>query len=124
MRTAALAAIVVVALAGPARADEPARVLVLEPTGDEVEASVRAAVASLVSIELAKNQGLEVVASTDVKKMAALEAEKQTLGCDDAGSCLAELAGAMGARYVVFGDAAKLGSLTVINLSLFDSTAA
>ena len=122
---AAISALFVVAAqAAPAEQAAPPerpRVLVLEPTGDVVDASTREAVASLVSIELAKYRGVDVVASSDVKKMAALEAEKQTMGCDDAGACLAELAGAMGARFVVFGDTAKLGTLTVVNLSLFDS---
>jgi hypothetical protein len=43
------------------------------------------------------------------------------MGCDEA-SCLAELAGAMGARLVVFGDANKLGTVTILTLSLFDSS--
>jgi hypothetical protein len=116
----AIVAILAVAAQSPAVPEKP-RVLVLEPTGEAVEAGVRETVASLVSIELSKQRGIDVIASSDVKKMAALEAEKQTIGCDDAGACLAELAGAMGARFVVFGDTAKLGTLTVVNLSLFDS---
>ena len=41
-------------------------------------------------------------------------------GCDEGStSCLAELAGAMGARLVLFGDLGKLGDTTVVSLNLF-----
>jgi hypothetical protein len=117
-------------LAAAAHAQAPAageakrvKVLVLDPTGANVEPAVLATVGGLISVELGKIPELDVITQTDVKKIAALEAEKQGVGCEES-SCLAELAGAMGARLVVFGDANKLGSLTVINLSLFDSTKA
>ena len=111
-------------LASPAFGQgEKLKVLVLDPTSSTVETAVLQTVGSLLSVELAKTRELDVITSTDVKKIAALEAEKQTMGCDEA-SCLAELAGALGARLVVFGDANKLGTLTVLNLNLFDSTKA
>lgn len=44
------------------------------------------------------------------------------MGCGDS-SCLAEIAGAMGAEFVVFGDVGKLGETFVINLNLFDNNA-
>jgi hypothetical protein len=50
----------------------------------------------------------------------ALQAEKQNAGCDDSGSCMAEIAGALGASLVVFGDVGKLGELLVVNLNLFN----
>src|SRR3712207_6923041 len=40
-----------------------------------------------------------------------LEAAKQSVGCADDSSCLADVAGAMGAELVVFGAAGKLGTL-------------
>ncbi len=97
------------------------RVLVLQPGGTGVDPQVREAVASLLAVELGKLDGVDVVSASDVKNLAQLEAEKQTIGCDDSGACLAEIAGALGARFVVFGDAAQLGGVTVVNLALFDS---
>jgi hypothetical protein len=60
-----------------------------------------------------------VLSTSDVRQLADLEATKQQAGCDTS-SCLSEIAGALGARYVVFGDATQLGSLLVVNLNLFD----
>ena len=119
-------AFVVSVCCGPARAqangadDHKLKVLVLDPTSSTVEPAVLTTVGSLLSVELAKIKQLDVITSSDVKKIAALEADKQSVGCEES-SCLAELAGAMGARLVIFGDANKLGSLTVLNLNLFDS---
>ena len=43
------------------------------------------------------------------------------MGCDDETSCLAESAGAMDARYVIFGDVGQLGPLLILGLNLFDA---
>lgn len=104
---------------------EPARILVLKPTSTTVEPATLEVVASLLSVELAGQRGVggerfDVLTAADVEKLASLTAEKANLGCDTSG-CLAEIAAAMGTRYVLFGDANKLGSLTVITLSVFDA---
>lgn len=108
---------------GPALAGENTRVLVLEPTGDQVEPQTRKTIAQLLSVELQSISGFDVITRDDVQKMMELEAEKQAAGCDDS-SCLAELAGAMGAELVIFGDVGKLGSVMILTFNLFDSAAA
>jgi hypothetical protein len=75
--------------------------------------------AGLIIVELSADKRLDVISAAEVRRLAELEGERQTIGCNDT-SCLAELAGAMGARYVVFGDVGTLGSLVVMNLNLFD----
>jgi hypothetical protein len=55
--------------------------------------------------------------------LAALEGDKQAAGCD-AASCLAEIASAMGAAYVVFGSVGRVENLVVIELSLFEAAKA
>ena len=104
-------------------AEDRPRVLVLEPTSEVVDKPTLNTIASLMLVELSKNPGIDVISANDVKRMAELEGEKQRMGCADS-SCLAELAGAMGARYVVFGDVGKLGTLIILNLNLFDSSKA
>lgn len=104
-------------------ADARPRVLVLEPASEVVDKPTLNTIASLMLVELSKNPGLDVISASDVKRLAELEGEKQQMGCADS-SCLAELAGAMGARYVVFGDVGRLGSLILLNLNLFDSSTA
>jgi len=103
-------------------ADRP-RLLVLEPSSEVVNKPTLSTIASLMLVELSKQPGLDVISASDVKRLAELEGEKQSMGCVDS-SCLAELAGAMGARYVVFGDVGQLGSLIILNLNLFDSSKA
>jgi hypothetical protein len=95
------------------------RVLVLDPAGSLPE-DKRRAVGSLVADVLDARDDMEVVTSADVEKLIALESERQTAGCDEA-SCLSEIAGALGARLVVFGDITQLDESYAISLSLFDS---
>lgn len=66
------------------------------------------------------SQQIELLTAADMRQIMALEADKQNLGCST-DSCLSELAGAMGARYVVFGQVGKLDQLTLVQLNLFDS---
>ncbi len=79
------------------------------------------ALGELVTVSVARHKVFDVVSSADLRRVVELEADKATLGCTEAGSCLAELAGAMGARYVVFGQIAPLGSQLALTLNLFDS---
>jgi len=89
-----------------------------------VEKEVVGLVNNMVSTELAQNKDFELITGADMRQMAELEAEKQNMGCADNSSCLAELAGAMGARYVMFGEMGKLGSFFLLTLNLFDSAEA
>lgn len=90
------------------------------------DGSIAAETARLVqdtlTVSFAKKPSLEVLSSEDIRRIVSLEAEKELLGCSQS-SCLAELASAMGADLVAYGSVGSLGTLTVINLSLFDSEA-
>ncbi len=59
----------------------------------------------------------------DAERAIELEGERAELGCAES-SCLAEIAGALGADLVVFGDVSRLDALLVVNLNVFDSTQA
>ena len=48
------------------------------------------------------------------------EAEKQALGCDAGSSCLAEIGGALGVRYLVSGSIGLVGQSHLITLALSD----
>jgi hypothetical protein len=64
----------------------------------------------------------DVMSEADLKQLAEMEANKASMGCDTS-SCLAEIAGAMGAELVLYGTVSQLGTSTVVTLSLFDSKA-
>jgi hypothetical protein len=85
-----------------------------------LDGPTRTTVANLMVVELGHQQGLKVIGANEVQRLAALESDKQVAGCTQS-DCLSELAGALGARYVVFGDVGPLGSRQVLNLNLFDA---
>ncbi len=97
------------------------RVLVLDPSSHVFDPATVQTITGLLIVELSADPRLDIISATDVKKLAELESDKQAVGCVDS-SCLAELAGAMGARYVIFGDVGKLGDTVVMTLNLFDSS--
>ncbi|HEY4223041.1 MAG TPA: hypothetical protein VGO62_16905, partial [Myxococcota bacterium] len=99
--------------------DGRARTLVLDLVGDAVGPETRKSITGVVVVQLAKDARLDVVSGQDLRGLTNLEVDKQAAGCDD--SCLAEIAGAMDAQLVVNGFVGKLGSLNVVNLSLFDA---
>ena len=96
------------------------QVLVLEPTSSVLDGPTRTTVANLLVVELGHEQGLTVIGANEVQRLTELEGDKQVAGCSQS-DCLSELAGALGARYVVFGDVGPLGSRQVLNLNLFDA---
>jgi hypothetical protein len=100
-------------------------VLVMEMKSSSVDADTLRTITSTLAVSVSKRPGLSVLTGEDVKKLAEVEADKQMLGCDpSATSCLAEIAGAMGADLVLYGDIGKLGELYVVNLNLFEAGAA
>ena len=100
----------------------PLKVIVLDLKGSSVPPSDRSALSSLVTVSLSDFSLFEVVSGADVRELTDLEANKETAGCNDAsGSCFAEIAGALGARLVVFGQVEKLGSHFVMTLNLQDT---
>jgi hypothetical protein len=102
------------------RSGERARVLVVPPKSTVVDRQTLETLAGVIVVEVGQDASLDVVGTSEIERLAELEAERQSSGCDTA-ACLAELAGALGARYVVFGDVGALGELSVLTLNLFDS---
>ena len=100
------------------------KLLVMDLSGEDgVDPGTLNTLTGIISAELADYRAIDVMASSDVRRMFELEGQKQSVGCGDA-SCLAEIAGAMGARLVVFGSAGKLGETLVVHLNLYDSVKA
>jgi len=98
-----------------------ARVLVMDLKASEVPPTTVETVTNIIVSGLSTYETLDVISGEDVKKLVELEATRTTMGCNEDASCLAEIAGALGAQLVVFGAVGKLGDATVITLNLFDS---
>jgi TolB-like protein len=120
-------AAVTVAPAAPSPAAPPSngkpRLVVLDlAVAGGVEPQMASALTEAVAAEVASKGYFEVMASKDVQTMLGLERQRQMLGCsDEAGSCLTELAGALGARFVLSGTVAKLGEAFQFSLQTLDS---
>jgi hypothetical protein len=100
-------------------------VLVLEIEHEEENAREAALLNTVIADELEDQRGLEVITTADIQKALELEGERQALGCDkEQESCLSEIADAMGAQYVVFGELGRLGQSFVVTLSVYDSVKA
>lgn len=99
---------------------ERRRVLVLDLTASGVESRVADVVTGSILESLSRDPRVEALGARDLKQLIELEASREAMSCDTS-SCLADLAGAMGARYVVFGTVTGLDEQVIVRLSLFDS---
>lgn len=111
---------------GPAEAAPSSRVklLVTDLAAAGVEERVSSAVTRLIATEIARRDAFDVISGEDLRRMVELEAEREAVGCTNDASCLAEVAGALGAQRVVFGDVTRLGSALIVSLTLLDSQSA
>ncbi len=65
-------------------------------------------------------RGLKGMGVDDIEMMLTVERKKDALGCDTT-SCMAEIGGALGARFVVAGELGLLGKSYTLTLSVLDS---
>ena len=105
------------ALAAP----DAGRVLVMDLEGVSVDAADADAATRVVAAAAAEVDGVSVMSAADLRRLAALEADRLNAGCEQDSGCLAEIAGAMGAEQVLFGSLSRLGSTTTVVLSLYDA---
>lgn len=104
----------------PEAGNERIRALLLDLSSHNVDEGTTRTIQSLVAVELQHYDALSVLTSEDIKRSLELEEARIALGCDEV-SCLAEVAGALGAEIVLYGDIGKLDETLILNLSLFDT---
>lgn len=112
--------------ANPAPPVEKPKLLVLglTPAGG-LEAETADAFSEAISSELAKSAYFSVVAKKEMETLIGLERQRQMMGCgEDSSACLAELAGALGARFVLSGSLARLGPSYQLSLQVMDTARA
>jgi hypothetical protein len=72
--------------------------------------------------QLALGGGVRVTTASEISSLLGFERQKQLLGCsDDATSCVAELAGALGVDGLVVGNVARFGTEFAVNVKVLDS---
>jgi TolB-like protein len=108
------------AVSEAADAPHELRVLVLNLQNAGADENDVKIINELVANAFHREERLNVLTSNDLAQAMDLEAQKQAMDCDQS-SCLAEIAGALGAKYVVHGTAGKLGASFILSLSVYDS---
>jgi TolB-like protein len=89
--------------------------------GDAMAVSRARALTDVVTGEVSALSPCAVLSRSDIRGILSLEAEKQLLGCaTDSESCMAELAGALGADYLVNGTVSRIEGSVLLSLRLTD----
>lgn len=91
------------------------------PANAALDRQAAATLTQLAAVAASEVPGTDVLSSRDIEEIVALEADKQLIGCTDESACLAEVAGALGARFVVFSQLGQLDETLVLTLNLFDA---
>lgn len=103
-------------------AEKPKLVVLELSAGSGVDASLTAPLTEAVTNEVQARGYFEVMSSRDVQQLVGMERQRELLGCSDASkSCMAEISGALGARFILSGSVAKLGDAYQLTLSSLDS---
>ncbi len=104
-----------------AGAPERISVAVLDLTqSGSVPAGLAATLTGLVATELGSLGVFSVISREDIRVMLTHEAEAQMLGCGAGASCMTNIGGALGVRYLLSGSVDRVGPEFVINLALSD----
>ncbi len=96
------------------------RVAVLRLASNRVSPEVVKVLDEMLSTELDRYGVYDVVSASDIDAMVGLERLKDLTGCSDT-ACTSEVAGAIGARFVLAGSVSKLGDDIYFNLKLIDT---
>jgi hypothetical protein len=103
-------------------ADEKPQLVVLELSPQSgVDAQLATQLSDAVAAEATARGFFKVTTSKDVQTLLGIERQKQLMGCSDAGACLTELAGAMGARFVLSGQIGRVGNMFQLTLQTVDT---
>ena len=110
------------AVAVPAQAEEAPRMLLLGLSHDDsIDDADARLIIELLGNELAKDSRFDLLTENELRRFATLAAEQQTVDCQRDAACVAELAGALHARFLVGGSIGRLGSDWVIALQVTDT---
>jgi TolB-like protein len=123
MRSLLLLGIAAWLLAGPALAGGGGKVdvAIMEFASDGgVSEKQMVSLEDLLATEIRKAGDFRVIGKSDIMKMLRLEERKNLMGCSD-DSCIAEIGGALGVRWVVFGNVGQFGSTFLLNIKLMDA---
>ncbi|MBL8924301.1 MAG: hypothetical protein JNJ54_35965 [Myxococcaceae bacterium] len=109
------------ALLATSPAPERPRLVVLDLTGGPgVDVGMLQPLQTAIAAEVTARGFFEVVTAEDLRTLLGLERQRQLMGCTES-SCTTELAGALGARFVLSGSLTKLGATWQLTLTTLDT---
>lgn len=91
---------------------------------EEVSPRTARIVVNNLVVELRKLSGFSVIGMDEVRTLMKAEANRQLAGCGEEGSCLSELADALGADVIVAGRIGVIDGATTLSLRRIDSARA
>lgn len=106
-----------------ARAAEPPAIAVTEFAADAADKDKAKGLSGIVAARLAAFKSARVVGLDEIRAALDLEKQKEMLGCSEE-SCLQEISGALGVRYLVHGRLDRFGKSALLNAFVFDSKSA
>jgi hypothetical protein len=105
------------------RAEDRAHSLIIMPLkAQRLDPETVSILDTLLADAVARAVQLKAITPSDINAMLGLEKMRDVASCDTV-SCAAELGGALGANYVMFGSASVLGGQMILSLSLIDDAA-
>lgn len=101
-------------------ADQRLPIAVMELSGQGVDEAAASALTTEVSNTLAQLRVFRVITREDIKRMLQLEQTKQQCTGSVDAACMAEIGGALGVDYLIYGSVAKIGNTYSLSLVLLD----
>lgn len=123
MTIALLLSVLLTAAPGSTAAPEKPKLAIVALTAaGEIQPGVAQSITELVTAEVNARGYFDPISSAEMATMLGAERQRQLLGCSEAeGTCVTELAGALGAGFVMTGSLAKLGGVFQLNLQVVDT---
>jgi hypothetical protein len=123
MRKACLTGVALFALllALPAAAEDVGLAVMQFDGGGQVSAEQLESLSDLVANECVARGGYRVITRSDIRAMLRMEQDKMLLGCTDE-ACMAEIGGALGVPYMIFGTLSRMGESWLLTMRALDVT--
>jgi len=103
----------------PAAAEDVGLAVMQFNGGGQASAEQLESLSDLVANECVARGGYRVITRADIRAMLKMEQDKMLLGCTDE-ACMAEIGGALGVPYMIFGTLSRMGESWLLTMRALD----
>ena len=103
-----------------AEADRPSIALLDIAVQNDDDKELAGSIGALLAERVGRLGAFDVITQDDVRRMISFDRMKVALSCEDEASCLSEIGGAVGARYLISGALSRLDEQLFLAVSLID----